>query len=206
MDSNFLEIVLDECGSVAEDNKIFVYNPLQLCRNLIKEGYSMDQLVHFFSENVYCTVLDKKFLSQWCNDIGLQAPSDFCVFLLNDYSFKETIRAYEEIVSLKAGIERCKKEIAERNPIDRWSGTSFSWKDFADCDGKRRYRAEEEWIRDVLREVEDSKFSISQEEEYLHGGWKRYTGTSDADELMGAELTHVVKWWQEFERLINLRN
>lgn len=61
MDSNFLEIVLDECGSVTKDNEIFVYNPLQLCRNLITEGYSMDQLVHFFSENVYRMVLDKKF-------------------------------------------------------------------------------------------------------------------------------------------------
>lgn len=59
MDSNFLEIVLDECGSVSADNEIFVYNPLQLCRNLITEGYSMDQLVHFFSEHVYKMLLDK---------------------------------------------------------------------------------------------------------------------------------------------------
>ena len=118
MDSNFLEIVLDECGSVSADNEIFVYNPLQLCRNLITEGYSMDQLVHFFSEHVYKMLLDKKFLSQWCKDIGLQAPSDFCVFLLNDYGFKETIRAYNEIVSLRTDIENCKKEIAEGNPMD----------------------------------------------------------------------------------------
>ena len=108
MDSNFLEIVLDECGSVSADNEIFVYNPLQLCRNLITEGYSMDQLVHFFSEHVYKMLLDEKFLSQWCNDIGLQVPSDFCVFLLNDYGFKETIRAYNEIVSLRTDIENCK--------------------------------------------------------------------------------------------------
>ena len=63
MDSNFLEIVLDECGSVTKDNEIFVYNPLQLCRNLITEGYSMDQLVHFFSENVTGWFWTRSFFS-----------------------------------------------------------------------------------------------------------------------------------------------
>ena len=108
MDSNFLEIVLDECGSVTKDNEIFVYNPLQLCRNLITEGYSMDQLVHFFSENVYRMVLDKKFFSQWCNDIGLYTPSDFCIFLFKDYSFNEFIKALNEIYSLRIDIKVCK--------------------------------------------------------------------------------------------------
>lgn len=79
MDSNFLEIVLDECGSVTKDNEIFVYNPLQLCRNLITEGYSMDQLVHFFSENVYRMVLDKKFFLSGAtiSDCILRAISAF---------------------------------------------------------------------------------------------------------------------------------
>ena len=205
MDSNFLEIVLDECGSVAEDNKIFVYNPLQLCRNLITEGYNMDQLVHFFSENVYCTVLDKKFLSQWCNDIGLQIPSDFCVFLLNDYNFKETIQAYSEIASLKTNIEDCKKEIAEGKSMD-WVGTFFSWEDFCDCDGKRRYQTKEEWIKDVQQEIDNNRQQISQEEKYLQTEWETYTGTSDASELMSAEFEQVVKWWFEFERLVALGN
>ena len=207
MDSNFLEIVLDECGSVSADNEIFVYNPLQLCRNLITEGYSMDQLVHFFSEYVYKMLLDKKFLSQWCKDIGLQAPSDFCVFLLNDYGFKETIRAYNEIVSLRTDIENCKKEIAEGNPMDL-DESFFSWKDFCDCDGKRRYQTKEEWIKDVQQVINDDILQISQEEGYLHDEWKRYTGTAnaDADELMSAELGQIVKWWQEFKRLITLEN
>lgn len=207
MDSNFLEIVLDECGSVSADNEIFVYNPLQLCRNLITEGYSMDQLVHFFSEHVYKMLLDKKFLSQWCKDIGLQAPSDFCVFLLNDYGFKETVRAYNEIVSLRTDIENCKKEIAEGNPMDL-DGSFFSWKDFCDCDGKRRYQTKEEWIKDVQQVINDDMLQISQEEGYLHDEWKRYTGTAnaDADELMSAELGQIVKWWQEFKRLITLEN
>lgn len=56
--------------------------------------------------------------------------------------------------------------------------------------------------------INDDMLQISQEEGYLHDEWKRYTGTAnaDADELMSAELGQIVKWWQEFKRLITLEN
>ena len=56
--------------------------------------------------------------------------------------------------------------------------------------------------------INDDMLQISQEEGYLHDERKRYTGTAnaDADELMSAELGQIVKWWQEFKRLITLEN
>jgi len=54
--------------------------------------------------------------------------------------------------------------------------------------------------------INDDMLQISQEEGYLHDEWKRYTGTANADELMSAELGQIVKWWQEFKRLITLEN
>lgn len=85
-------------------------------------------------------------------------------------------------------------------------GSFFSWKDFCDCNGKRRYRTKEEWIKDVQQVIDDDMSQISQGEGYLHDEWKRYTGTANADKLMSAELGQIVKWWQEFKRLITLEN
>lgn len=85
-------------------------------------------------------------------------------------------------------------------------GRFFAWKDFCDCDGKRRYQTKEEWIKDVQQVIDDNKLQILQEEKYLQTEWEIYTGTSDASELMSAEVEQVVKWWLKFERLVSLGN